>query len=117
VEKPYVFIDSAGLYHVFVPSLTELHGHLVGQRTDAGSRPLADAHLLRHPAGRHGRDHERALANGLNLLITPGFYQLKPDATVTHPKHHRPGMGWPLSPERHHRDSTADVGGVQSTTC
>src|ERR1043165_4538714 len=56
-----------------------------------------------------------ALANGLSLIITPGFYQLNQTLLVTHPDTIIMGMGLAtLQPQNGITAiSTADVGGVQ----
>ena len=58
-EKPYLYVDAAGDYHVFVPSTrTNTTGATwVGGNTPGTSLPLSA--VLRRPAGRLGGDHQR----------------------------------------------------------
>jgi hypothetical protein len=115
LEKPYVFIDSAGLYHVFVPSLQQNTTGIswANGPTPGTSLPMHTFYVTQ--PGDTAATMNAALANGLNLLITPGFYQLNQTLNVTHPNTIVLGMGLAtLQPQNGITAiSTADVGGVQ----
>ncbi|HEX9337447.1 MAG TPA: discoidin domain-containing protein [Pseudonocardiaceae bacterium] len=115
LEKPYIFIDSAGLYHVFVPSLRQNTQGIswANGPTPGTSLPMHDFYVTQ--PGDTAATMNAALANGLNLIITPGFYQLNQTLTVTHPNTIILGMGLAtLQPQNGIAAiSTADVGGVQ----
>ena len=75
-EKPYLYVDSHGLYRVFVPSAqtnstgtTWATGHTPGR-----SLALSDF-FVAHP-GDSVASINAALAQGKNLLVTPGVYDV-----------------------------------------
>ena len=115
LEKPYIFIDGAGLYHVFVPSLRQNTQGVswANGPTPGTSLPMHDFYVTK--PGDSAATMNAALANGLNLIITPGFYQLNQTLTVTHPNTIILGMGIAtLQPQNGITAiTTADVGGVQ----
>ena len=79
-EKPYLYIDTAGDYKVFVPDArTDSRGTtwLDGQ-TPGHSIPLSEFYLAR--PSDSVKDINRALAQGQNLIFTPGVYDL--DKTI-----------------------------------
>jgi hypothetical protein len=115
LEKPYIFIDAAGLYHVFVPSLRQNTQGVswANGPTPGTSLPMHDFYVTQ--PGDTAATMNAALANGLNLIITPGFYQLNQTLNVTHPNTIILGMGLAtLQPQNGITAiTTADVGGVQ----
>ncbi len=84
-EKPFLYVDGSGAYQVFVPAV----------RTDSAATSWADG----HPAGTSlplsafyvvkpgatAADINAALADGKNLLVTPGVYHLDQTLRVTRP--------------------------------
>jgi hypothetical protein len=75
-EKPYLYTDASGTWSVFVPSArtnsvgtTWANGHTPGT-----SIPLSRFFLAR--SSDSVRTMNAALARGLNLLLTPGVYNL-----------------------------------------
>ena len=81
-EKPYLYVDTSGAYRVFVPSAqtnsvgtTWAHGHTPGR-----SLPLSDFYIA-HPSDSLAKINS-ALAQGKNLLITPGVYDLAQSIAV-----------------------------------
>jgi hypothetical protein len=73
-EKPYLFIDDAGMWNVFVPALQTdsvgaswANGHTPGQAI-----PLSQF-FIASPSD-DVKTINQALARGLNLLLTPGVY-------------------------------------------
>ncbi|HEX3588870.1 MAG TPA: discoidin domain-containing protein [Pseudonocardiaceae bacterium] len=115
LEKPYVFIDATGNYHVFVPSLQH---NTAGTTWAAGntagtSLPMHDFYVTQ--PGDTAATMNAALAAGDDLLITPGFYQLSQTLQVTHPNTIILGMGLATLQAENGITaiSTGDVGGVQ----
>jgi hypothetical protein len=81
-EKPYLYVDSTGAYRVFVPTAqtnsvgtTWAAGHTPGR-----SLPLSDF-FVAHPSDSLAKINS-ALAQGKNLLVTPGVYDLAQSITV-----------------------------------
>jgi hypothetical protein len=92
-EKPYIYIDSSGLYHVFVPSLqqntsgaTWLNGNTAGT-----SLPMHDFYVTQ--PGDTAATMNAALAAGDDLLVTPGVYNIDQTLQITHPDQIILGMG------------------------
>ncbi|MFJ5218650.1 RICIN domain-containing protein [Streptomyces sp. NPDC088354] len=75
-EKPFLYVDSAGAYKVFVPALrTNSQGTTWAGGTPAGSSLSIDEFFVVKP-GATATDINGALAQGKNLLFTPGVYHL-----------------------------------------
>jgi hypothetical protein len=82
-EKPYLYVDSAGAYQVFVPALrsnavgtTWANGNPAGQ-----SLPISTFYVVK--SGDTAATINSALAQGKNLLVTPGVYHLNQTLNVT----------------------------------
>ena len=114
-EKPYLTIDSAGVYSVTVPALTSnsqgttwLNGSAVGTALSINTFYIA----------RADRDNastlNAALAQGKNLLFAPGVYHLASTLNVTRAGTVLLGLGLPsLIPDNGNEAVTvADVDGV-----
>jgi hypothetical protein len=81
-EKPYLYLDADGAYNVFVPSpqtasagTTWANGHTAGR-----SLPLS-SFFVAHP-GDSLATINSALAQGKNLLVTPGVYDVAKSIAV-----------------------------------
>lgn len=81
-EKPYLYVDATGAYRVFVPSAqtdskgtTWANGHTPGR-----SLPLSDF-FVAHPSDSIAKINS-ALAQGKNLLVTPGVYDVAQSIAV-----------------------------------
>ncbi|MFJ4850479.1 RICIN domain-containing protein [Streptomyces sp. NPDC088733] len=75
-EKPFLYVDSAGAYQVFVPALrTNTQGTSWAGGSPAGSSLPIDQFFIVKP-GATATDINGALAQGKNLLFTPGVYHL-----------------------------------------
>ncbi|MEU4670979.1 RICIN domain-containing protein [Amycolatopsis sp. NPDC023774] len=84
-EKPFLYIDGAGKYQVFVPALrTNTSGTSWANGTAPGSSLPIDQFYIAKP-GASAADLNAALAAGKNLLITPGVYHLNQTLHVTRP--------------------------------
>jgi hypothetical protein len=92
-EKPFLYIDNAGAYKVFVPALkTNAAGTTWANGTAAGTSLPIDQFYIAKP-GATAADMNAALAAGKNLLITPGVYHVNDTIRVTRPDTVVLGMG------------------------
>jgi len=84
-EKPFLYVDGTGEYRVFVPALrTNSSGTTWFGRAPAGtSISLSQFYLVR--PGTTAATMNAALAQGRNLLITPGVYHLNQTLQVNRP--------------------------------
>jgi hypothetical protein len=100
-EKPYLYVDSAGKYRVFVPSLRKnTAGTTWGEgKTEAGSSlSIRDFYLAKPTDGARKINSE--LARGKHLLLTPGVYHLNRALRVKHKNTVVLGLGMPsLAPD------------------
>ncbi|GID92004.1 ricin-type beta-trefoil lectin domain protein [Amorphoplanes digitatis] len=82
-EKPYLYVDSAGAYQVFVPALrTNSAGTTWANGNPAGqSLPIGTFFVVK--PGETAANINAALAAGKNLLVTPGVYNLNQTINVT----------------------------------
>jgi hypothetical protein len=92
-EKPFLYIDTSGSYKVFVPALrTNSQGTSWAGGSAAGtSLPISQFYIAK-PSDTAATINN-ALAQGLNLLFTPGVYQLNGTLQVTHPNTVVLGLG------------------------
>ncbi|KOV62039.1 coagulation factor 5/8 type domain-containing protein [Streptomyces sp. MMG1121] len=84
-EKPFLYVDGAGNYQVFVPSVrTNSTATSWGNGSPAGSSlPLSRFYVVK--PGATAAQINAALAAGQNLLVTPGVYHLDQTLQVTRP--------------------------------
>ena len=84
-EAPFLFIDSEGLYNVFVPAV--MHDSAgttwAAGPTPGSSIPIQDF-FVAHPSDSAATIN-RALRRGKNLILTPGVYRLDRSLDVTRP--------------------------------
>jgi hypothetical protein len=94
-EKPYLYVDSAGAYRVFVPSLrTNSSGTTwANGPTPGSSLPLSQFYVAK-PGDTAARINA-ALAQGLHLLFTPGIYHVDQTINVTRANTVVLGIGYP----------------------
>ncbi len=101
-EKPYLYVDSAGKYRVFVPSLRKnTSGTSWGEgRTEAGSSlSIQDFYIAKPTDG--ARKINAELKDGKHLLLTPGVYHLDRALRVRDKNTVVLGLGMPsLAPDR-----------------
>jgi hypothetical protein len=90
-EKPYLYVDSAGAYQVFVPSLRQNTRGASWPGTGA-SIPLTRFYVAK-PSDTAATINA-ALASGLNLLFTPGIYHVGQTINVTRPDTVVLGLGY-----------------------
>ena len=113
-EKPYLYVDGAGTWNVFVPSAqknsvgtTWANGH-----TPGASVPLRDFFVAR-PSDSVSTINA-ALARGLDLLLTPGVYNLDSPIKVKRVDTVVLGLGMATLTAAHGNAvlTTADVPGI-----
>ncbi|MEO3812207.1 discoidin domain-containing protein [Sphaerisporangium sp. B11E5] len=114
-EKPYLYVDSAGAYNVFVPSLRQ---NTSGASWSGGSTPGASLPLSRFYVAKPSDSAatiNAALASGLNLLFTPGIYRVNQTINITRPDTVVLGIGYPtLIPDNGVIPmATSDVDGIR----
>jgi len=84
-EEPFLYTDSGGNYRVFVPAVQ--HGtsgtSWSGGQEAGTSRPLSDFFVA--SPGMSGAAITAALAQGKDLILTPGVYNLDQPIVVPHP--------------------------------
>ncbi|MGW3995874.1 RICIN domain-containing protein [Amycolatopsis sp. NPDC004772] len=84
-EKPFLYIDGAGKYQVFVPGVkTNASGTSWANGAAPGTSLPIDQFYIAKP-GATAADLNAALAAGKNLLVTPGVYHLNQTLRVTRP--------------------------------
>ncbi|WP_433041573.1 discoidin domain-containing protein [Dactylosporangium sp. CS-033363] len=81
-EKPYLYADASGAYRVFVPSLrTNSSGATwINGQTPGTSLPLTQFYVAK--PGVSAATLNQAVAQGLNLLFTPGVYHLNSTVNI-----------------------------------
>jgi hypothetical protein len=101
-EAPYLYVDADGNYRVFVPSLQrDSAGTTWGGGSTPGSSISIDNFFVVKPADtpdgeiRLVVEINSALAQGKNLLFTPGIYKLYGTIEVTRPDTVVLGLGLP----------------------
>ncbi|HEX6506233.1 MAG TPA: adenylyl cyclase [Chloroflexota bacterium] len=94
-EAPYLYVDSAGNYNVFVPSLqTSSVGTTWGSSATPGlSIPLSNFYVAK--SSDSAATINTALHRGLNVILTPGIYSLDQSVNVTRPDSVVLGLGFP----------------------
>ncbi|MFF1547858.1 coagulation factor 5/8 type domain-containing protein [Streptomyces sp. NPDC058291] len=82
-EKPFLYVDGGGAFRVFLPAKrTNARGVSWGNGTPRGtSLPLSRFYVAR--PGVRAATLNQALAQGLDLLLTPGVYHLDQPLRVT----------------------------------
>ncbi|MEC3977416.1 RICIN domain-containing protein [Amycolatopsis sp. H20-H5] len=82
-EKPFLYIDNAGAYKVFVPALkNSASGTTWANGAAPGTSLPLDQFYIAKP-GATAADMNAALAAGKNLLVTPGVYHVNDTIRVT----------------------------------
>jgi hypothetical protein len=85
-EKPYLIFDAAGNYSVFVPALrTNSQGTTWYNATPAGELLPIDQFYIAQSATDNATTINAALAQGKNLLLTPGIYSVTAPIVVQRP--------------------------------
>src|SRR3954447_16878019 len=114
-ERPFLRVDSSGRYDVFVPALRhDSSGTTWSNGPAAGSSIPIDQFFIARPSD-DAQTINRALAQGLNLIFTPGVYHVDRTIKVKRPDTVVLGLGFPtLIPDNGVTTmSVADVKGVK----
>lgn len=114
-DVPYLYVDSAGDYHVFRPSLrTDSSGPSWANGSTAGTSVPMSRFFVADPSDTASQLNS-ALARGCNLLFTPGVYHIDQTLNVTNPDTVVLGIGFPtLIPDGGvNTMQVADVDGVR----
>ena len=89
-EEPFLYTDDSGAMRVFVPGLRRNSVGPSYAEGHAGGLFAADlASSSSRARARRSRRSTRALARGLNLILTPGVYDLPQAIRVRPPEHDR----------------------------
>jgi len=95
-EKPFFYLDANGHYLVMVPAWKQASmGHSWSASTAPGSPMSLDTFYVAKAGTDTAATINMALAQGQNLLFTPGIYQLEASLQVTHPGTLVIGLGLP----------------------
>src|SRR6266702_2995730 len=94
-EAPYLYVDSAGHYNVFVPSVQRNSAGTTwaGGATPGSSIPI-ERFFIAQPADSAATINN-ALGSGRDLILTPGIYHLDQSIQVTRPETVVLGLGFP----------------------
>jgi hypothetical protein len=94
-EKPYLYLDSDGNYAVMVPAMRT---NSIGTTWAAGPTPGVSISIGQFYVAHSDTDTadsiNAALNSGLNLILTPGVYQLSSSIVVTRPDTIILGLGY-----------------------
>ena len=114
-EKPFLYIDNAGGYNVFVPAMrtNSVGTTWAGGNAPGQSLPISQFYIVK--PGATAATINAQLAAGKDLLFTPGIYRLSDTIRVTRPNTVVLGLGLAtLMPENGVTSmSVADVDGVK----
>jgi hypothetical protein len=84
-EEPFLYTDSQGNYNVFVPAVQRnSSGPAWAGGTEAGTSIPLSKFFVASP-GTSGAAMTAAMARGLNLILSPGVYNLNQPIVVPHP--------------------------------
>ena len=114
-EEPYLYLDSGGSYHVFVPSTqTNSNGPTWTSTTNTPGTSLAWSTFYVASPSSSAATINSALAAGDNLIFTPGVYNLSSTINVTDANTKIIGLGFPtlIPASGNITMNVADVGGV-----
>ncbi|MBV9795374.1 MAG: discoidin domain-containing protein [Actinobacteria bacterium] len=114
-DVPYLYVDSSGNYHVFVPSLrTNAAGASWANGSTPGTSLPMSQFYVATPSDTAAQINA-ALAEGCNLFFTPGVYNINQTINVTNPDTVVLGVGFPtLIPQNGvNTMQVADVNGVR----
>ena len=94
-DVPYLYVDSAGNYHVFLPSLRT---NASGPSWNSGSTPGSSAPMSQFfvvTPSNTAAQMNAALAQGCSLFFTPGVYNIDQTLNVSNPNTVVLGIGFP----------------------
>jgi hypothetical protein len=94
-EAPYLYVDGAGQYAVFAPSM---QADTAGPTWSSGPTPGLSIPINKFFVAKPtdtAATMNRALASGMNLLLTPGIYHVDQSISVSRPDTVVLGLGYP----------------------
>lgn len=95
-EKPYLYINGAGQYQVFVPSLqSNTQGVTWANGQTPGQSISIDQFYIAQPGTSSATAINNALSQGKHLLFTPGVYHLSDTIRITNANTVVLGIGIP----------------------
>jgi len=115
-EKPYLYVDSNTNFFVMVPSLeTNSLGTTWANGPTPGVSITISQFYLAQPGVDNAASINAALNAGMNLILTPGIYQLTNSILVTQPDTIVMGLGYPtlIPTNRNPAMVISDVDGVK----
>ena len=116
-EKPFLYVDASGNYNVFSPALRSSSSGTSWSGTDPGpgtSLPIS-SFFIAQPSTPVAQINAALATPGMNLILTPGIYQLASPIQVKNANTVVLGLGYAtLVPTSGNASMTvADVDGVQ----
>ncbi|MCK2239627.1 MULTISPECIES: RICIN domain-containing protein [unclassified Crossiella] len=84
-EKPFLQVNSSGGYEVFVPALRNNSRGTTWEGGNAAGQALPISSFFIAKPGTSAAAMNQALAEGKNLIVTPGIYRLDQTLRVTRP--------------------------------
>ena len=115
-DIPYLYVDSSGNYHVFEPSLrTNAVGPSWSPSSNSAGTSVPMSQFFVATPSNTAAQINAALAEGCNLLFTPGVYSINQTINVTNPNTVVLGLGFPTLIPTGGVDTmhVADVDGVR----
>jgi hypothetical protein len=94
-EAPYLYLDSAGSYNVFAPSVQHNTAGTTWASGQTPGRSIPIGNFFIAQPTDSAVSINSALRSGKNLILTPGIYQLDQPIRVTHPDTVVLGLGFP----------------------
>jgi hypothetical protein len=93
-EEPFLYTDSSGSYQVFVPAVQhDTTGPSWTSGSEAGTSVALSKFFVASPT-TSARSIDAALAHGMDLILTPGVYDLDQPIVVSHPDTVVLGLGF-----------------------
>ena len=114
-EKPFVTIDASGNYSVFVPALRkDCQGNTWENGTMQGESLPIDQFFIAIAGTDNATTINAALAQGKNLILTPGIYQINSPILIQRPNTVVLGLGMSTLQSQNGAIvmKTADVDGI-----
>lgn len=114
-EKPFLYIDASGNYKVFAPAVKRNSSGITWSTGSAAGRSIPIGRFFIAQPTTSAAQINLALAQGKNLILTPGVYQLDRPLQVYFPNTVILGLGYAtLVPQTGKAAlNVADVDGVQ----
>ena len=82
-EKPYLYIDSKGKYNVFVPDATTNSSGVSWEPDPTPGRSIPLSEFFVAKPSHSGKVINNQLSRGMNILFTPGVYDIDTTIKVT----------------------------------